>query len=115
MSAHMALQSSLNGRKTVMITPHETNVVRAKPAQKLNNAAMVAGRHLVPTVQTKVVAACTNQLLLTTRLSSLRNLQPMVTYPPPSLRLTSTCSPSLLNLASQTSFRSSQTSFGMPS
>lgn len=62
MSVHMGLQSSLNGRKTTMIISHETNVVRAKPAPKLNNAAMVAGQHLVPTVQTKVVAALTNQV-----------------------------------------------------
>jgi len=76
MSAHMALQPSLNGRKTILVSREVNNIVRAKPAPELSNAAMAAGRHLVPSVRTKVVAAYTNQILATTtlRLSSLHSL-----------------------------------------
>lgn len=66
MSAHMVLQPSLHGQKTILLSLEITNIVRAKPAPKLSNAVMVAGRHLVPNVQKKVVAVYTNQILATT-------------------------------------------------
>lgn len=90
----MVLQPSLNGRKTILASHEISSIVRAKPVPKLSNAAMAAGRHLVPNVQTKVVAAYTSQMLVRTRPRQplIHSLQPPMQYPLPTLRLHSSCS-----------------------
>jgi hypothetical protein len=93
----MALQPSLDGRKTILVSREVNNIVRAKPAPELSNAAMAAGRHLVPTVPIEIVTAHTLQIprttvattTTTTRLPSFNSLQqqPMTPCPVTSLRL----------------------------